>query len=235
MLLNTPAQLSLPLYLPDDETFASFYPGENTSLLAAIHTTLDQEHGSYIYFWSREGGGRSHLLHAACAELSRLGRAVGYVPLDKRAYFVPDVLEGMEQLALVCIDNIESIAGDEVWEMALFNLYNRIQEGGRTRLLITGDRPPRQINLQLADLASRLDWGQIYRLQPLSDQEKGEALQLRARLRGFELPEDVSRFLLKRLDREMRTLFMTLDQLDRASITAQRKLTIPFVKEILGL
>ena len=61
------------------------------------------------------------------------------------------------------------------------------------------------------------------------------ALQLRARLRGFEMPEDVCRFLLKRLDREMRSLFMTLDQLDHASITAQRKLTIPFVKEILKL
>ncbi len=160
---------------------------------------------------------------------------MGYVPLDKRAYFVPEVLDGMEQLALVCIDNIECIAGDEEWEMAIFNLYNRILETGRTRLFITGDRPPRQLNLRLPDLASRLDWGQIYKLQPLSDEEKLLALQLRGKLRGFELPEDVGRFLLKRLDREMRTLFMTLDQLDRASITAQRKLTIPFVKEILGL
>ena len=235
MLLNTPTQLSLPLYLPDDETFARFYSGENSSLLAALQGALQQEHGTYIYFWSREGGGRSHLLHAACAELSQRGEAVGYVPLDKRAYFVPEVLDGMEQLSLVCIDNIECIAGEEEWEMAIFNLYNRILETGRTRLLITGDRPPRQLNLRLPDLASRLDWGQIYKLQPLGDEDKLLALQLRSKLRGFELPEDVGRFLLKRLDREMRTLFMTLDQLDRASITAQRKLTIPFVKEILSL
>lgn len=235
VLLNTPAQLSLPLYLPDDETFASFWPGENPSLIAALKGALSQQHGSYLYFWSREGGGRSHLLHAACAEMSARGEAVGYVPLDKRTWFVPDVLEGMEQLALVCIDNIECIAGDEAWEMAIFNLYNRILESGRTRLFISGDRPPRQLSLQLPDLASRLDWGQIYKLLPLSDEEKLQALQLRAKLRAFELPEDVGRFLLKRLDREMRTLFMTLDQLDRASITAQRKLTIPFVKEILNL
>ncbi|NIG62177.1 MAG: DnaA inactivator Hda [Serratia symbiotica] len=233
--MNTSAQLSLPLYLPDDETFDSFYPGENPSLLAAIRSALCQEHGSYIYFWSRKGGGRSHLLHAACAELSQHGEAVGYVPIDKRTYFMPEVLDGMEQLALVCIDNIERIAGDETWEMAIFNLYNRILETGHTRLFITGDRPPRQLNIYLPDLASRLDWGQIYKLQPLSDEEKLLALQLRSKLRGFELPEDVGRFLLKRLDREMRTLFMTLNQLDHASITAQRKLTIPFVKETLGL
>lgn len=235
MILNTPAQLSLPLYLPDDETFASFWPGDNSVLLAALQGALLRDHGSYFYIWAREGSGRSHLLHAACAELSARNQAVGYVPLDKRTWFVPEVLDGMEQLALVCIDNIECVAGDQPWEMAIFNLYNRILESGKTRLIITGDRPARQLNLQLPDLASRLDWGQIYRLQPLSDEDKVQALQLRARQRGFELPEDVGRFLLKRLDREMRTLFTTLDRLDHASISAQRKLTIPFVKEILGL
>lgn len=235
VLLNTPAQLSLPLYLPDDETFASFWPGGNTSLLAALKDALHQSHGSYFYFWAREGSGRSHLLHAACAEMSAQSAAVGYVPLDKRTWFVPEVLDGMEQLALVCIDNIECIAGESAWEMAIFDLYNRILETGKTRLLITSDRPPRQLHLQLPDLASRLDWGQIYKLQPLSDDDKLQALQLRAGQRGFELPEDVGRFMLKRLDRQMRTLFQTLDELDRASITAQRKLTIPFVKEILDL
>ncbi len=84
---------------------------------------------------------------------------MGYVPLDKRTWFVPEVLDGMEHLSLVCIDNIECIAGDELWEMAIFDLYNRILESGKTRLLITGDRPPRQLNLGLPDLASRLDWG----------------------------------------------------------------------------
>ncbi len=221
--------------MPDDETFASFWPGDNAALLAALHAALTQEHGSYLYFWSREGGGRSHLLHAACAALSARGDAVGYVPLDKRTWFVPDVLEGMEQLSLICIDNIECIAGDAPWELAIFDLYNRILETGKTRLLITADRPPRQLNLGLPDLASRLDWGQIYRLQPLSDEDKLQALKLRAGQRGFELPDDVGRFLLKRLDREMRTLFETLDQLDKASISAQRKLTIPFVKDTLSL
>lgn len=233
--LNTPSQLSLPLSLPDDETFNSFYAGENASLLSAIQVAINQPHGSYLYFWSRDGGGKSHLLHAACAEVSSKDRAVGYVPLDKRAWFVPDVLEGMEHLSLVCIDNVQCIAGDEEWEMALFNLYNRILETGKTCLLITGDRPPRQIPLKLPDLASRLDWGQIYKLHPLSDDEKIQALQLRAKLRGFELPEDVGRFILKRLDRQMRTLFDMLDRLDHASIVAQRKLTIPFVKDILRL
>ncbi|CAK9885597.1 MAG: DnaA regulatory inactivator Hda [Candidatus Erwinia impunctatus] len=235
MILNTPAQLSLPLYLPDDETLSSFWPGENQVLLSALKAILAHSHGGYLYIWSREGGGKSHLLHAACAEITARGEAVGYVPLDKRGWFVPEVLDGMEHLALVCIDNIECVAGDALWEMAVFDLYNRILEVGKTRLLISGNRPPRQLDLVLPDLASRLDWGQIYRLMPLSDEDKLQALQLRATQRGFELPEETGRFLLKRLDREMRTLFTALDNLDRASIREQRKLTIPFVKEILTL
>ncbi len=225
----------MPLYLPDDETFSNFYSGKNGALLAALQDILSREQGSHLYFWSQKGAGRSHLLHAACAVLSDRAKAVGYVPLDKSTWFIPEVLDGMEQLALVTIDNIECIVGDSPWERAIFNLYNRIQETGRTQLIISGNCPPRQLNLNLPDLASRLDWGQIYRLQPLSDQEKGYALQLRAKLRGFELPEDVSRFLINRLERDMRTLSTILDKLDHASFRAQRKLTIPFVKAILNL
>ncbi|MXP67267.1 DnaA inactivator Hda [Pantoea sp. Aalb] len=236
--MNIPLQLVLPLYLSDDETFASFWPGKNLSLLSAVQRALLHRHSdaNYFYVWSREGGGRSHLLHAACAEMSSQGEAVGYVPLDKRTWFVPEVLVGMEYLALVCIDNIECIIGETEWEMAIFNLYNRILEIGKNCLLmITSDRPPHQLNLDLPDLTSRLYWGQIYRLHPLSDEDKLQAMKLRAELRGFELSEDVGRFLLKRLDRQIRTLFNTLNRLDNASISAQRKLTIPFVKEVLKL
>ena len=93
---------------------------------------LRQEHSGYIYLWAREGAGRSHLLHAACAELSQRGDAVGYVPLDKRTWFVPEVLDGMEHLSLVCIDNIECIAGDELWEMAIFDLQSNSGIGQNT-------------------------------------------------------------------------------------------------------
>lgn len=204
-------------------------------MLAAIQGSLQLANESVIYFWSTESAGRSHLLHAACTQLSAQGEAVSYIPLDKYQSLFPGLLEGMEHLSLVCLDNIEAIAGNKEWEVAIFDLYNRILETSTTCLLITGNVTPRELKLSLPDLASRLDWGQVYKLKALSDEDKLQALCLRAELRGFKLPEDVGRFLLKRLDREMRTLFTTLDHLDRASIAAQRKLTIPFVKETLDL
>lgn len=230
------AQLSLPLWLANkDETFASFWIGDNHLLLAAVHDLLETQQSGYLYCWSRSGSGRTHLLNAACAQLSSSGAAAGYVPLHQRKILAPEMLDGMEQLALVCLDNIGHIAGDQAWEIAIFNLFNRMHAQPASRLIITADKPPRQLDITLPDLASRLDWGHIYKLQPLADQHKLKALQLRAHLRGFDLPEDVGQFLIKRLDRDMQALCRTLDTLDRASFSAQRKLTIPFVKDTLAL
>ncbi len=101
-----------PLYLPDDETFASFWPGDNSSLLAALQNVLRQEHSGYIYLWAREGAGRSHLLHAACAELSQRGECGGRCRSSHPGSF--GSARRREHLSLVCIDNIECIAGHEV-------------------------------------------------------------------------------------------------------------------------
>lgn len=138
----------------------------------------------------------------------------------------------MEQLVLVCIDNIECVVGDEFWEMVIFNFYNWILELGKIWLLIIGDWLLWQLNFGLLDLVLWLDWGQIYKLQLLLDEDKLQVLQLCVRLCGFEMFEDVCCFLLKWLDCEMCLLFMIFDQLDYVLIIVQCKLMIFFVKEI---
>lgn len=230
------AQLSLQLGLTnDDETFASFLPGDNGLLLAALRDLLAAGQSGYIYLWSAHSSGRSHLLNAACTELSRHNVATGYLPLRQHAMLSPAMLDGMEHLSLLCLDDVDCVSGSATWQMAIFNLFNRLRALPQSRLLISGNSPPRQLAIALPDLVSRLEWGQIYKVQPLADEQKLQALQLRAHLRGFDLPDDVGNFLLKRQDRDMRTLCQTLDTLDNASISAQRKLTIPFVKTILQI
>ncbi|WKE66911.1 DnaA inactivator Hda [Gallaecimonas kandeliae] len=229
-------QLPLAVQLPDDETFVSFYPGDNAQLVAAVKNAARAEGKRVLYLWGKGMSGRSHLLHAACALAAERGAAAAYLPLKARDQMAPAMLEGMEKLALVCIDDVGAIAGDNPWESQVFDLYNRVLETrDGAHLVITAEAPPQQLGLELADLVSRLDWGVTYQLQPLDDEGKLAALQLRAGLRGFTLPDDVGRFLLNRLSRDMRSLFEALDALDRASIAAQRKLTIPFVKQALQL
>lgn len=230
----------LALKFPDDETFASFYPGQNAELLTQLKNNVVGTGEPILYMWGESGSGRSHLLHALCSEVDEQGESVAYIPLHHYRSMTLDIFENMENITLVCIDNVDAIAGDKKWEKALFDFYNRWLDNKDNRmqganLVISASDLPKQIGIELVDLISRLEWGACHHLQSLNDEEKLGALQLRAQLKGMRLPIDVGRFLLNRLSREMCMLLNTLDQLDNASLEAKRKLTIPFVKEVLNL
>jgi len=228
------------LKFPDDETFASFYPGQNATLLTQLKNSVVGLGEPVLYMWGESGSGRSHLLHALCSEVDERGESVAYIPLHHYQGMSLDIFENMEAVTLVCIDNVDAIAGDKKWEKALFDFYNRWLDNKGNRppgasLVLCAIDLPKQLNIKLDDLVSRFEWGACYHLSPLNDEEKLGALQLRAQLKGMKLPVDVGRFLLNRLSRDMNTLLKTLDRLDNASLEAKRKLTIPFVKEVLDL
>ena len=145
----------------------------------------------------------------------------------------PAVFEGLERMDLVCLDDVEVIAARADWEHGLFALFNRLRECGGT-LLVTAAKRPDHSGIQLADLVSRLSWGVIYVLKPLDEQTLFAAVTYRARARGLDLPEDTTRFLLRRFPRDLASLCELLDRLDQAALAARRRLTIPFVKAVLA-
>jgi len=142
------------------------------------------------------------------------------------------MLEGLEHLDMVCADDVDCIAGQEAWEQALFHLYNRLREQQKP-LLMTGSKGPRDLAFQLQDLKSRVSWDLTYHLQALSDKDKINLLQKRANTRNFEIPEEVAAYLVKNVKRDLPSLLKLLDKLDQATLTEQRKLTIPFVKTLI--
>lgn len=234
-MLELERQLPLALRLPDNETLASFFPGSNGTLLAWLQQRLDQPGFAALYLHGAEGTGKSHLVHALTAAFAAREQPCFALALNAPALPAPAVVEGLESFALVAFDDLDQIAGNSDWEQALFDLYNRMHETDRGLLVITASQPPRALNIQLPDLASRLDWGMVARLAPLDDDDKLQALQLRAQLRGLTMPDEVGRYLLLHVARDMRNLCRVLERLDRASLAAQRKLTVPFVKQVLGL
>jgi len=234
-------QLPLGIKLPDSATFANFVRGDNGEVVDHVRQSLDGQgdDGAAIYVWGPPGSGKSHLLQAACQHVASAGAASVYLPLNSGngveegdEALVAEMLGGLETLALVCIDDVDAIAGIDAWETALFHLYNRIHAAGG-HLLVAGHAAPADLPLQLADLRSRLSWGWIFQLHILADEDKKQALQLRAGTRGFILPDDVNDYLLRYFPRDMHALFALLDRLDTASVIAQRRLTIPFVKTVL--
>jgi DnaA family protein len=231
----TPTQLSLGVRLRDDATFANFYPGANAAALGYVECLCEAEAGwteSLIYVWGRPGVGRSHLLQAACIRMEQRSEPAVYLPLSAPG-LRPELFDNLEQFELVCLDDLDAIAGKREWEEALFHLFNRLRDSGR-RLLLAADKSPREIAIKLPDLKSRLTLALVFQLQGLSDEDKLRALQLRASRRGLHLSDEVGRFILTRGERSMSSLFDLLEELDQASLRAQRKLTIPFLKETLG-
>ena len=173
-------------------------------------------------------------LHACCADAQDKGLQTFYIPFEMYASMSVAILENLDNLPLICLDNIDRVAGNPLWEEALFDLYNRVKEAGG-KLIVSADHSPKQNGFQLPDLVSRLSWGLSYQVNSMSDDDKLAAMQKRAEARGLVLSDDVVKYLFNRLDRDLRTLFDTLDRLDKASLQAQRKLTIPFIKETLKL
>lgn len=227
-----PTQLTLPIRLRDDATFANYYFANNEILLSVLPNFINGNGENFIYLHGKEGVGRSHLLQACCHEANQQGLTTAYIPLFDIQFLNPRIFDELEKINLVCIDDIDAIAGKKNWEESLFHLFNRIRDN-KNRLLVSANVVPRELNLNLRDLISRLSSGLIFQLHELNDQDRLAALQFRAKLRGLELSDEVGNFLLHRVDRNLSFLFHALEKLDQASLVAQKKLTIPFVKQTL--
>lgn len=229
-----PLQYTLAVTLPEDETLDSFYAAAQSEAVAFLKQYLQQPQlQSPVYLFGASGSGKSHLLYAACVHAQEQGLTSQLLTLDDHRQLSPRILDDLEQLDLVCLDNIQVIAGEISWQTAVFDLYNRMLEQGKA-LIIVGNQAASQLNFQLADLVSRLQACTAFQLRLLTDEDKQKLLQQKARLRGMEMPEEVARYLLNHHDRDIRALVSVLDKLDKATLVHQRKLTIPFVKDILN-
>jgi DnaA-homolog protein len=232
-------QLTLSVQLPDDETFKSYQSAVNQSVCNLLNdfistkAELSQENTIYgFYLFGIQGVGKSHLLHACCAQAQENQQTSVCLSFSELRHLSVEVLDGLEHIDLICLDDIQFISGEASWQQAVFDLYNRVSEHNK-KLIITGNKSVQDLQLSLPDLRSRLSWGYIEQVKPLSDDEKLLAIQFRAQQRGLLLTDEVARFLLTRLSREMSSLLDALDKLDKASIREQRKITIPFIKDVL--
>lgn len=225
-------QLPLALLTPERIELDLFVAGPNAGICERLRALSTGERGVSLYLWGADGTGKSHLLQATCHAAGEQGVRCAYMPLATLQQHGCAIFEGMETFDLVAVDDLQAIAGRADWEQALFHFFNRMRDRGGS-LLFAATASPRGLSMQLPDLVSRLGGGLVFRLQPLSDDDRREVLVRRAAARGFELPEDVAEYLLRRKSRDVTVLIQFLDHLDAAQLAAQRRLTIPFVKTLL--
>lgn len=218
-------QLALGVRLRADALFESFAVGANSEVLAALKAGS----AAPLWLWGAPSSGKTHLLQALCAEV---GEGAAYFPVGRDSALPPDALQGFERAPVLCIDDADAVAGDSAWEQALFRMFNEITEL-RGRLVFAASVPPRQAPWVLEDWRSRAAACVVYQVRELDDAGRIEALRLRAFQRGLQLPDETSEYLLKRMPRDLPSLLRILDELDEASLVAQRRLTIPFIRNAL--
>jgi DnaA-homolog protein len=205
-----------PEWIP---TLDNFVAGRNVELLSFLRQTLVAAQGERgLYIWGETGSGKSHLLQAAVGRARESGLAAVYASGE-----VPETAQ------VVAVDDVEKL-GDES-QIALFALYNRLRESGGM-LLVSGMQAPAFLSLR-DDLRTRLGWGLVYRVHALSDAEKAQALQQHARARGFELPNEVTTYLLRHGRRDLPALLATLDALDEHCLRLKRVASVPLLKEVM--
>lgn len=227
-------QLLLKLGERPAVTFASFFvSADNEALMHALQSWLAAPQSGVFLLVGALGSGRSHLLQAATAAVA----GALYLPLAELRMLDPDaVLDGLEAAPLLCLDDVDAVSADRHWCEALFHLFNR-QIGSPSAVagkwLVSAAVPAGQLACALPDLQSRLSWGGGYRLAPLDDGGRLHMLQLQARQRGMDLPDEVATYILQRFSRQTPDLLALLERIDRESLLAKQRITVAFVRKLL--
>lgn len=231
-------QLTLKIALRDGLRFSSFHYSEQNSqvyfILKAFSQAKQQIGMQQIFLWGDEKTGKSHLLQACCYQLAEQGLHASYLPLNVLSLYGIQILSGLHTSNLIVIDDLETVLGDKSWEMALVNLINQSRTLDQ-RLLFSASKKPSDLNCALPELFTRLGVGADYELIGLTNEEKPQILKSRAQQRGFTLDDRVVDYISKHYPQDMKSLLEILDKLDQESLQRKAKITIPFVKQVLGI
>ena len=230
--MSTAAQILLPLEGRRPDRFEDFVPGPNRKVVTALQELLQSADGC-VFLRGAEGSGKTHLLNAMVNHAQVLGLGAFYISLWQLPDTAAAGLGGLETMDLVCIDDVDCVAGQPAWEKSLFDFFNRFRtEGGK--LVVSSSQSLSAVQFKLPDLASRLAWGLRLQLEPLDDEGKAGVLRSRSAALGIELPQDVLNYLLSRGGRNISVLLDNLEAIRLAALQGKRRITIPLAREVLA-
>jgi len=229
---NIEPQLTFDWGRPNLLNFETFFDVSDKGMIHHLKTVLHRP-DRLVYLWGPKGSGRTHLLQATCQLAGVRNRSAIYLSFADVRSSHPSMLDELDQMDLVCVDDVHALAGNQPWQEALFHLFNRCLASG-TAMVFAAKTPPVELPIELPDLKSRLGSCVVYRIETLSDDEKIDCIKRRGAMLGLEMNNAIVDFLMQRGSRELTDLVEMVEILDKGSMAAKRKLTIPLVKAIFG-
>lgn len=233
--MNSVEQLTLPVNLPDELSFSSYWSGVNDQLVSYLQNvvrTSAESKFSIHYIHGELASGKSHLLCACCQYAYDLNLYGFYLDLAQIDQLDVEMLKGLETANVICIDNVQSIQHIDQWQFGLFDLINRCLELDKSALIVCGSASIASLDFSLNDLNSRLMWGATFKLDTISDLDKQRIITHRATQLGMSMSEDVTKFLLNHKSRSLADLMALLSLLDKATLQYKRPVTIPMIKAL---
>ncbi|MGY8525948.1 DnaA regulatory inactivator Hda [Paracidovorax citrulli] len=227
-----PKQLSLELGSPPPSTFENFVVAANREAVQRLRELpqamlREQAADRLLYLWGETGSGRTHLLHALCDAGMQAGLQCRYLsPHHALADYVFD-----PACQLYTVDDVELL--DEARQIGVFSLINEVRAHGRTAIVSAGAFAPLSMPVR-EDVRTRLGWGLVYQLAPLSDDDKMAAVLQAARERGLQFSPEITHWLVTRHYRDMPSLMALLDALDTYSLEKKRPVTLPLLRQMFA-
>jgi len=230
-------QIPLPLRISETKRFDNYVEYTTPTVVGALKSIVEHEddkaHGGVMFLWGGEATGKTHLLNAACHYGHAAGKSVIYLPMAEIKNERVSVLEQLETFDVVCLDDIQEIAGNRSWEEGVFHLFNQLR-ARKGRMIASANKNISLIHFSLLDFATRLAWGLVWHLVEADDETKQKILVTRAQERGLSMAEDVAEYMIRHCSRGLNDLLDTLDKIDTASLAEHKKITVPFVKRLLA-
>ena len=211
--------------------FDNFLVGsKNLEVFSVLKSWSSGRGSKIIYLWGESSVGKTHLIHSA---LKMIGERSIYIPLKEVEGLEPSSFDGLAEVGVLALDDVDSISGKIEFEESLFNLFNLVVSNGARLLLSAKDHPYRQ-GFVLKDLISRLNSHSVYKLWKLADLEKVQAIEMIATRMGMKADDPVWAYILRKSRRDMASLVDLLKDLDEYSLKHNRLLTVPFVRDFFN-
>ena len=228
--MNKPKQLTFPWNKVNKSSMLGFYTSrENDHLVSLLK---DSNFLDDLFIYGTKQSGKTFLLQAMCNSYSSMRKSSLYVPLKKVMNYGVEIFESLENIDLICIDDIEQVISITEWEKEIFNLINKSLIS-KSRLIFTSSKDLKSLSFSLPDLESRIKKIQSYELYPIDDKDIIDALKYISQFKSINLGDKEAKYLVTYSQRDISNLIQILESLDQLSMEMKRKITIPLIKEVI--